>query len=210
MSLLVSFEGGEATGKSYQIEAVANELKSHFNVTTFREPGGTPKAEAIRKLIFECNFHYNTNLPLYWAARMELIQDGIRPALERGDIVLLDRYYDSTNAYQLADIPEDDSKSVLLQMKLLHAFEDNIITPELVPDVTFLLDADPEVTLKRLEDRQTLEMYDSAKIEFHKGVRENYLAITRGEPERFHVVDATLPKHTVRDEILNVIKAKLQ
>ncbi|HYY79008.1 MAG TPA: dTMP kinase [Actinomycetes bacterium] len=186
---LVAFEGVEGAGKSTQLELLARELagRGHEVVVT-REPGGTPVGERVRELLLDpaADMHPRTEALLFAAARAELVERVIRPALERGAVVLCDRYLDSSLAYQggarglgrraVADV-------------------NRWATGGLVPDLVVLLDVDPALGLaRRRGDRDRIEAQD---VEFHRRVRDAFRELAAAEPGRFAVVDAAGPVQEV-------------
>lgn len=193
---LVTFEGGEGTGKSTQIALLAERLReSGHIVVTLREPGGTSVGEAVRAVVLDTE-HVTMNpraeLLLYEAARAQLVDEVIRPALDRGVIVLCDRYRDSSTAYQ------GHARGLSLEMvrDLNHA-----ATGGLVPDLTILLDIDPLEGLRRATKSAVADRLESEDLAFHERVREGFLAIARAEPERVRVVDATLAPQVIADSV---------
>ena len=201
---LVTFEGGEGTGKSTQIALLAERLReSGHVVVTLREPGGTSVGEAVRAVVLDTE-HVTMNpraeLLLYEAARAQLVDEVIRPALDRGEIVLCDRYRDSSTAYQ------GHARGLALEMvrELNHA-----ATGGLVPDLTILLDIDPREGLRRATRSAVADRLESEDLAFHERVREGFLAIARSEPERVKVVDATLAPQAIADRVGALVDALL-
>lgn len=190
------FEGGDGAGKSTQIELVRRWLEAgDREVLVTREPGGTPLGAQIRELLL----HGGQVAPraealLFAADRAHHIATLVRPALERGEVVLQDRYIDSSVAYQGAgrELDPDHVQRVSLWA-----------TGELLPDVTVLLDVTPEEGRKRrgvVHDRLEREA-----DEFHQRVREHYLRLARSTPDRYLVVDAGLPV----EEIAAIVRGRL-
>jgi len=185
--LFVTFEGGEGSGKSTQIERVAGRLRTlgHDPLCT-REPGGTPLAEGVRELLLDPARRPApmTEALLLEAARAELVATVIRPALESGRVVLCDRYDDSTLAYQGAGRGLDDAT--------LRAMN-RAATGGLVPDVTLLFDLDPARGLERRASAPgPTNRLDREPLEFHHRVRRRFLELAKEGPERWRVVDASL------------------
>jgi len=177
---LVTFEGGEGAGKSTQVMLLSERLrKAGREVLTVREPGGTGTGEGIRGLLLnpEQKIEPVTELLLFLAARTELVAKVIRPAMEKGVIVLCDRFIDSTLAYQGYGRGLD--KQVIRD---LNAFA----TGGLEPDLTVFLDLEPQAGLRRKGgDDDTFTRED---VEFHGRVRAGYHEIARQEPERWLIV----------------------
>lgn len=193
---LISFEGPEGSGKTTQIQRLAERLRQEYGLTvrTTREPGGTPTGEAIRNLLQ----HHAAGEPLcdasevllFCASRAQLCRTVLQPALERGEWVLCDRFTDSTLAYQGYGRGFD-----LALLRQLNTFATGGLTPAL----TVLLDVPAEVGLERVMARATgkRDRIESESLAFHRRLREGYLDIARGEPQRFFVVDSTQPQDTV-------------
>ncbi len=181
---LISLEGIDNSGKSTQAKKVVSYLRSKgYPAILVREPGGTEISEKIRKILLSQKNHKMspiTELLLYEAARTQLVKEVILPALKRGEIVICDRFYDSTTAYQ-AYARGLDSNLV----RSLNCFASFGI----VPDLTLVMDLEPEEALKRA--RKTKKMPDRLereKLRFHRQVRAGYLAIAKKEPGRVKVI----------------------
>lgn len=210
--LFVTLEGGEGSGKSTQIRAVAERLRgAGFDVVTTREPGGTPEAERIRDLLVQRDGGAWTPMAecfLFFAARTLHVERLIRPALVAGKIVLCDRFTDSTVAYQSGGGGIDEGKIRSLESLALGNFR---------PDLTFILDIDPVAGLARSEKRLAAEKSGAARHEdrferldlsFHKSLRETYLDIAAREPQRCRIVDATLEAGIISDILAREIAQK--
>ena len=187
---LVTLEGGEGSGKSSQADALATLTREHdYDVTITREPAGTELGEIV-KGIFQRGVTVTpeAELLLFEAARAQHVQEVIRPALERGEVILCDRYTDSTLAYQ--------GYGRGLSLDHLRAVN-HIATGGLPPNFTILLDLPPEIGLAR-KDHETLgDSIGKESLEFHQRVRAGYLELAQREPIRMVVVDASLPKDQV-------------
>jgi dTMP kinase len=183
----ITFEGGEGSGKTTQIKRLYDAVvASGKKCIITREPGGSPAAEAIRKLLLTGagdKWHPVAETLLFQAARVEHAEQVILPALARGEIVLCDRFLDSTIVYQGIG-----KKLGLEYIRLLH----RMTLGTLAPDLTLLLDIDPVIGLKRAKGRQGHETrFENMDIAFHKNVREGFLALAKAEPERYAIIDAT-------------------
>ena len=183
--LFLTLEGGDGSGKSTQSALLAGWLESQGRtVVLTREPGGTELGDEIREIVLHRRGHIapRAEALLYAADRAHHIATKVRPALERGDIVLQDRYLDSSVAYQGAG-------RVLAPAEVrdlsLWAAEG------LLPDLTILLDLDETVGQDRLKSRTKYDRLEDEKQEFHARVREGYLALAAAEPARFLVLNAT-------------------
>lgn len=191
MSHLITFEGGEGSGKSCQIKMLmqALEAKGRSCLLT-REPGGTEIGKEIRKILLTGDnqkLHPMTELILYTADRVEHIERVIRPALNDGKIVLCDRFTDATLVYQgyARGLP-------LASIQTLN----KLATGNLQPTITFLLDCPVEIGLRRarrrLADEGSLEnRFENEDATFHEKIRQGYLRLAAAEPKRFHIIDST-------------------
>ena len=206
----ITFEGPEGAGKSSQIRMLQAALAAAGRpVVATREPGGTPLAEAIREVVKSHNsgeaVHPVTELLLMEAARSQHVSEVILPALERGSIVLCDRFYDSTSAYQGGGRGLD-----LRAVGMLNDFA----SLSTVPDLTILMDLPPERGFERAEHRaETQGEYDrfeAEKLDFHRRVREAFLKIAAAEPERVKVIDADRDRETIHREILELVYERLR
>ena len=186
--LFLTFEGGDGSGKSTQSSLLTAWLiEQGKTVVHSREPGGTDFGVEVRELVLHRRGHIAARAEalLYAADRAHNIATVVRPALERGDIVIQDRYLDSSVAYQGAGRVLDQQEVRNLSLWA---------TEDLLPDVTVLLDLDETTGRTRLDESRT--RYDRLEAEaddFHARVRHAYLALADAEPERFLVLDATLP-----------------
>jgi dTMP kinase len=193
----IVFEGGEGAGKSTQSRALADYLEARgHSVRRTREPGGTPAAEAIRAVLLD---PANTGLDdraealLFAAARGDHAARVIRPALAAGDIVISDRYLDSSVAYQ--GVARDLGAERVADLSLW-------ATGGLVPDLTIVLDVDPAVGLARVVGPDRLE---SEPVEWHRRVRQAFLEIAAAAPDRYLVLDGTRPVENLAVEIATVV-----
>ena len=199
--LFVAFEGGDGAGKSTQTRALAEALlEAGHEVVLTREPGGTPAAEAIRHVVLTPEFaglDARAEALLYAASRAEHVARLVRPALERGAVVITDRYIDSSVAYQ--GVGRELASDEIRQLSLWAA-------EGLLPDITVLLDLDVSIGRSRLDDARTrYDRLESEAADFHGRVRDAYLALAAAEPERFLVLDATLPV----DELAALVRARV-
>ncbi len=182
----ITIEGGEGAGKSTQIKALADWLRERgIVVTTTREPGGSPGAEAIRKLLVEGSadkWDGTTEALLHFAARRDHLRHTVWPALDRGEWVISDRFADSTKAYQGYGHGLE-----LETIDRLYA----IAVGKFVPNLTIILDLPVEQGLARAASRAGTETrYESMNIDFHRRLRNGFLDIARNEPRRCMVIDA--------------------
>jgi dTMP kinase len=204
--LFVTLEGPDGSGKSTQRRLLAAELrKNGFKVVETREPGGSPLAEKIRALLLDIKnqgLGHRTELLLFEAARFQHLQDTVLPALKQGQVVLCDRFSDSTVAYQGA------GRAIALKdVQALNRFA----TQGLKPDLTLVYDLSAEEGLRRSRKRgQRADRMEAAAMGFHRRVRAAYLRLAKAEPRRIKViaVQAKTPQ-AVAAEGLAAIARKL-
>ena len=203
MSKFITFEGGEGSGKSTVMKDVAARLtKEGYKLVLTREPGGTPIAEEIRNVILDkdnTKMDPRTEALLYAASRRQHLVEKIWPALERGEIVLCDRYLDSSLAYQGGARGLGVDKVLSINM---------FATEGEYPDLTLLFDLEPEEGLKRIEKNKGREVnrLDLEKLEFHKKVRDNFHALAKKYSTRYVVIDASKSLNEVENEVYKIIK----
>lgn len=198
----ISFEGGEGTGKSTQILKLADWLRQYeIEVTVTREPGGTDLGESIRGLLLDVSLpamHQDTELLLMFAARAEHVQRVIKPALERGEWVLSDRFADASFVYQGAGrgIPQERLDS--LADWTLQGF---------VPDRTLLLDMTVSGGMERVRQRGGSDRFEQENTDFFERIRQAYLQRAQAYPERFSVQDASQSIDEVHKNICSAVEA---
>ena len=200
-NLFITFEGGEGSGKSTQVNLLKDYLDNlNFETIKTREPGGTPSAEILRDLLTTGEVEKWTPMSealLMWASRYEHLIQVIEPALNSGKNVICDRFYDSTYAYQ--GVAHNLGIDKMEKLK-------KIIIGDIEPDVTFVLDIDPKVGLKRSLDRSNQEnRFESYKIDFHNKIRSAFLEIAKKNKNRCVVVDASLNEQEINNLIITVI-----
>lgn len=185
--LLITFEGPEGSGKTTHLRLLSEWLTSEgVDHVVTREPGGTPIGEKVRDLLHDCNHTDMTpeaEILLYSASRAQHVGQLILPALEEGKLVLCDRYFDSTYAYQ------GYGRGLSLEaLQLITKFA----TQGLTPDLTLYLDVPPEVGLsRRKQSGEALNRLDRETLAFHRRVRIGYQALIKAEPTRWRHIDAT-------------------
>lgn len=206
MSLFITFEGVEGSGKTTQIQHLKRYLaRKGFSCKVTREPGGPPISEKIRKILLDPD-HRDlvpfSELLLYEAARAQHIHEVIKPLLKQGVAVLCDRFNDATLAYQGYGRRLDQD---------LIAKLNRLASQDLKPDLTFLLDCPSDLGLKRaLERNRTLKnereaRFEKEKLQFHQRVRKGYLAIARKEPHRVKVIDTRAGEEKVFKKIREIV-----
>ncbi|MCX6431438.1 MAG: dTMP kinase [Actinobacteria bacterium] len=190
----IAFEGGEGAGKSTQESLLAQSLVERgISVVRTREPGGTPAGEQIRHVLLSPEFEgldARAEALLFAASRGEHVARVIRPALDRGDTVICDRYIDSSVAYQ--GYGRDLGVQQVRDLSMW-------ATGGLLPDLTVVLDVDPEIGLARFAQRDRLE---AEPLEYHRSVRAGFLALAAAEPERYLVLDAREDLAAIAESIL--------
>ena len=197
----ITFEGGEGSGKSTQIDFLSDFLKKKgAKVLSTREPGGTPSAEIIRDLVTKGDPNKWTPLTeslLMWASRTEHVEKLIRPSLEDGKWVLCDRFYHSTYAYQ--GIGHN------LGIEKMQAIK-NIVLGDFKPDLTFVLDIDPFVGIERTKKRNSGEdRFEKMNIDFHNKLRHAFIEISKEDPHRFVLIDGELDTNSIFEIISNEV-----
>ncbi|MDD4110599.1 MAG: dTMP kinase [Clostridia bacterium] len=208
-SKFITFEGGEAVGKTTQIKMVKEWLKSLGVKSLFtREPGGVVIAERIREILLttdinkEDYLNKDTELLLYTAARSEVVQKLIKPELEKGSVVICDRFFDSTAAYQGYARGLGIDKIYKLQEIVLGKFG---------PDKTILYLMDPEKAFKRRSEQEIKkDRMESEKMDFHKRVYEGYKIIAQKFPERVVEVDASEGIEEVHKKTIEIVKNTIE
>ena len=209
--MFISFEGIEGSGKTTHVKHTVRFLKDkgHDCVIT-REPGGTRIGEKIRAILLDPmskDMDPLAELLLYTADRAQHIKEYILPLLSDGKMVLCDRYYDATMAYQ--------GFARGLDIGLIEKMH-KLLFENLKPDITLLLDLPPEIGLARAWKQietgtRTGEetRFEEETLSFHKKVRSGYLELARLEPERFRIIDASKDEHGVREEIIKILDAEI-
>jgi dTMP kinase len=197
--LFITFEGGEGAGKSTQIKRLAEVLKARGHaVLLTREPGGSPGAEAVRHVLLSGAaeaYGPETEALLFAAARSDHVEQVIRPAVESGSIVLCDRFMDSSRVYQ--------GVTGELDGEFMRQLEE-VTVNGMVPDLTLILDIDPELGLARAASRRAgpADRYEKETVAMHQRRRDGFLDIAKREPDRCKVIDASLDAETIAAEVL--------
>ena len=225
MGLFISFEGGEATGKSSQSQRLYARLKAmNYRCLLLNEPGGTPLGDYLRPFIKgDASLTPTAELFLFSAARAQLLSSQIEPELQQGAIVIVDRYVDSTTAYQGYGYEGSKGRPTLDQIQAINT----TATRGVMPNLTVLLDIDPEEALGRRavqlalgggeESRMALpriyeegqSKFENKSMSFHKKVREGYLRLAKREPGRWLVVDARQSMDVIEGIILERVDTEI-
>ncbi len=202
--MFITFEGPDGSGKTTQISPLSDYLiQNGYSVLITREPGGTVIGDQIRQVLSDLKntgMHPRSETLLFLAARAQLVEQVIKPNLEKGFIVLSDRYADSTMAYQGYGHQND-----LGQIKNLI----NFATGGLKPDLTLLFDMDVEEGLQRKADGSEWNRLDAYSLEFHQRVRKGYHILAESEPQRWVKIEAGQSPEKIRAAIREAVQARL-
>ena len=205
--LFITLEGLDGAGKTTQLHKAAQLLRQKgYEVVESREPGGTELAEKVRALVLDATLPLNntTQTLLYLAARSEHVDKLLRPALEAGKIVLCDRFSDSTLAYQ--GLATGKSLEELKPLRQLNAFA----TEGLAPDITIVLDGDPQILVKRRDARGVTDRYEEQGLELQYKLRDAFSKLAEAEPERMRIINAEGSEEQVNNSIMAVIEEFLE
>lgn len=202
--MFITFEGPEGSGKTRQLAALTEYLRQcGYTVLATREPGGTVIGDQIRTVLSDLKntaMRPRTETLLFQASRAQLVEEVMRPCLERGGVVLCDRYADSTLAYQgYGHCFDLDELTALIRFA----------TGGLQPDLTLLLDVDVEEGLRRKRSGGEWNRLDAYDLDFHRRVRLGFLKMARSEPQRWVLVDAGQPPEAVEAAIRTAVMARL-
>ncbi|MEO5756711.1 MAG: dTMP kinase [Mesorhizobium sp.] len=205
----ITFEGGEGAGKSTQIERLARKMRAKkYDVLVTREPGGSPGAEAVRHVLLSGAaepFGPKMEALLFAAARSDHVEQVIRPAVERGTVVLCDRFMDSSRVYQGVTGNIDPAFMDALEQVAING---------MVPDMTLIFDIDPVEGLRRATARRGAEdgpdRYEKETLAIHQRRRDAFLAIAAAELERCIVIDASSDQDTVEHVVTAAVFAALE
>ena len=201
----ISFEGIDGSGKSTQIQRLADFLRSlRFDIVVTREPGGSVGGEEIRKLLLQGDvdrWSAETEILLFTAARRDHLERIILPAMKNGQIVICDRFTDSTRMYQGMRGPK--------LKKLVDMLDKEVVDHD--PDLTILIDIDPEIGLRRAKSRETVEeSFEDFGLELQKKMRKGFLDLSKQFSSRISVIDGLQSEDKVSKEICSLVKAKLK
>lgn len=204
--MFITFEGSEGSGKTSQQLKLAEFLTAlGYSLLATREPGGTPIGEQVRAILFDLDhtaMHPRAEILLFQASRVQLVEQVIRPHLEKGGVVLCDRYADSTMAYQGYGYQ-------LVDLGLLRSIV-TFATGGLKPDLTLLLDVDVEEGLRRRARGGEWNRLDTYDPEFYQRVRQGYYQMARAEPDRWVVIDAGKPPDQVQAAVQSIVLERLR
>jgi dTMP kinase len=202
--MFITFEGSEGSGKTSHLPPLASYLEElGYTVLGTREPGGTPIGDRVRSILLDLKhieMHRRTEFLLLQASRAQLVEQVIRPRLQAGEIVLCDRYADSSLAYQGYGYGFDPE-----ELRPLIDFA----TCSLKPDLTFLLDVEVEEGLRRKTQEGEWNRLDAYQVDFYRRVRQGYLRLAQAEPQRWILIDANQPFEQVQSAIRKVVVERL-
>jgi dTMP kinase len=203
--MFITLEGSEGSGKTSQMEPLVEHLRrAGYDVVATREPGGTSIGDQIREVLLtrleNTAMQQRTEILLFQAARAQLVDEVIRPALAAGKVVVSDRYADSTLAYQGYGYQRD-----LQELRRIVDFA----TGGLKPDLTLLFDVDVEVGLRRRRTASEWNRMDAYDLEFYRRVRQGYLEMAREEPQRWVIIEANRPPELVQADMLRAVSQRL-
>lgn len=203
----ITFEGGDGSGKTTQVNRLARALRnSGHDVVTTREPGGTPGADAVRHVVLSGaakDLGPNMEAVLFAAARSDHLISVIQPALRQGSIVICDRFHDSTRVYQAATEDAD--------LKFLERLEAATLDGVL-PDLTIILDVPADIGFERARERRlkdAADRFEAEELEIHAERRERFLAIAEEEPDRCVVIDGRGDEGEIAEDILAAVEDRL-
>lgn len=204
--MFITLEGPDGSGKSMQVPALSDFIRRQgYEVLTTREPGGTFIGDQIREVIMRMDnksMNPRTEILLFCAARAQIVAEVIRPQLEKGVVVISDRYADSTLAYQ--GYGHGIELAVLRQIL-------SFATGGLTPDLTLLMDVDVEKGLaRRLSGGGEWNRLDDYELAFHRRVRNGYFELARAEPERWVLIDAEQSPQQVQEDLQQAVLARLR
>ncbi len=203
--MFITFEGIDYSGKTTQAKMLIRRLRQmEMPVVYVREPGGTKISEAIRDILLDHRnreMHPHTELLLYMAARSQIVQEIIKPAIQAGKVVVCDRYIDSSVAYQ--------GYGRGIDLEWVYRLND-FATEHLKPDITFLLDLSPERAAERRQRKaRRQDRMESEALEFYSNIRKGYRKLAEAEPRRVMILDAELPRDQIHQQIWEMIKPGL-
>jgi dTMP kinase len=203
-ALFITLEGVEGAGKSSLMDYISELFtRAGLAVIQTREPGGTKTGEQIREILLDSNnigLENNTELLLMFAARMQHLEEVIKPALASGQIVICDRFTDASYAYQGGGRGIEESRIQILE---------NWVQEGLKPDLTLLFDLDVEIGLRRAGKRSQADRFEQEDILFFERIRSCYLERANKEPTRFRIIDSGESLENVKQQIQKVLQEHL-
>jgi dTMP kinase len=215
--MFITFEGIEGSGKSTQAKILQDKiinssLFKNREILLTREPGGTEVGEAIRKLLLDKNTLLTSPLSeylLYYSARIEHWQQKILPALTRGAVVICDRFFDSSIAYQAFAMNLGFDLAQKLHLEIIGAVSNNSsFSP--IPDITILCDLSVADSFLRINGRSENNRYEEFSTDFHNKVRNGFLQIAEANSKRFYILDATQDVNKIARKVWQIVMEKLK
>lgn len=198
-SLFITLEGLDGAGKSSHLGWLEEYFRGQGRtVCMTREPGGTPVGEKLREIVLHDAMHPDTEALIMFAARREHIEQVIRPALARGEVVISDRFTDASFAYQCGGRGLETTRLEILE---------NWVHAGLQPDLTLLFDIAGEVAQARLAGARAPDRFEREKLDFHARVRAAYLERARRDSDRIRVIDGGQPLAAVREQLLAILES---
>jgi dTMP kinase len=201
----ITFEGGEGCGKSTHIDRLVTHLRQDgYQVLVAREPGGTNVGEQIRHILQYSKqsdaMVPETELLLFCASRAQLVREVIEPALNNGDVVICDRFFDSTTVYQ--GVGRKITPSAVATIN-------NFAIGTNLPDLTLVIDLDPRIGLERARGRELFDRMENQSLEFYDRVRQGYLDLAGREAHRVKVIDGDRPLEAIEKQIWDLVNRVL-
>lgn len=204
----VSFEGIDGAGKSSHISAIKEALTANgYDVVMTREPGGTPLAEKLRSHILNDSMDTLTEALLAFAARRDHIHQVIQPAIERGSVVLCDRFTDSSVAYQGFGRQMENGQEIIGTLEKW--VQSKNFGQMLQPNLTLWYDLDPAIAAERLKDARAPDRFESQMSDFFHRVRDGYQSRMDAQPERFVKINADQPRELVYSDVMEIVKNRI-
>jgi len=195
--IFITLEGVDGAGKSSHLDWLGAWFQQQGRtVRMTREPGGTPVGERLREIVLHEAMHAETEALVMFAARREHIEQVIRPALQRGEVVISDRFTDASFAYQCGGRGLDEARLEVLE---------NWVQEGLQPDLTLLFDVPTEVAAARLANAREPDRFEREKADFHARVRDAYLRRAQRHPERIRIINGSLTLSEVREQLQAIL-----
>ncbi|MFA5081447.1 MAG: dTMP kinase [Hydrogenophilaceae bacterium] len=196
--LFLTLEGVDGAGKSSHVEWLAAHFRARGRCVLFtREPGGTPLGEKLREIVLHDAMHPETEALIMFAARREHVEQVIRPALARGEVVISDRFTDASFAYQCGGRGLPEARLEILE---------NWVHGDLQPDLTLLFDVPGEIAQARLGAAREPDRFERERMDFHTRVREAYLRRAERYPNRIRVIDGSRTLAEVREQLAAILE----
>ena len=206
--MFITFEGIDGSGKTTQARMLYDRLKKmRYPVHITREPGGTKVGDTIRNILLysdDTDMHYKTKSLLFSASFSQQIEEVVKPLLDKGYIVICDRFYDSTIVYQMLTLDYISNNDIVKMNNMLHYAIDYVI-----PHITILLEITPQVAIDRLSKRSDNNKMDEKSIEFFNRLNEGYVYQVGNNPYRIKPFNGEVPKKYLHEDIFSLIEHRL-